>query len=164
MEIWAIAAISKERAIGVNGELPWHLPVDMKHFRELTGGATVLMGRKTYQSLSDKFRPLPNRKNVVVTRDHNFNPGNSEVEVVTDIENWLMQAKKDSSKQRVWVIGGAEIYSATLKSWDGVALTRVNRQVQGDAFFPPFEDQFVLTESRAEGSELIFETYLKRSR
>jgi len=125
--IWAEAA---DRIIGLGGVLPWHLPEDMRQFKELTMGSTVVMGRVTWESLPAKFRPLPGRRNVVVTRQVAYDaPG---ADVVSSLEEALMLAGDDD----VWVAGGASIYEQALPLADRVVRTRVHVQVEGDTRAP----------------------------
>lgn len=129
-----IAALARNRTIGLNGRLPWHLPEDMKHFRETTGGKTVLMGRRTWESLPAKFRPLPRRRNIVVSRNPAFlAPGAC---VAGSIADALCLTGDD---QEVFVIGGEEVYRQTLPLAQRLYLTEVAADYPGDAFFPPFD-------------------------
>jgi dihydrofolate reductase len=123
-----IAAVARNRGIGYKGELPWRLPDDMRRFKQITTGHAVLMGRKTFEALG---RPLPNRRNVVLA--HRELPG---VETYSTIETALAAL---ANEQRVFVIGGGEIYAQLLDSADELFLTHVHRDVTADAFFPPFE-------------------------
>jgi dihydrofolate reductase len=127
--IWAQA---RGGVIGSGNALPWHLPEDQRHFRETTSGGTVVMGRATWQSLPDRFRPLPGRRNVVLTRDAAFEaPG---AELTDDLAQALRQAGSDGT---VWVIGGAQVYAAALPLADEVVVTEIDVDVAGDAFAPP---------------------------
>jgi dihydrofolate reductase len=124
--IWAEAS---DRVIGMDRALPWHLPEDMRRFKELTMGSTVVMGRITWESLPAKFRPLPGRRNVVITRQASYDaPG---AEVVSSLEDALGRTDGD-----VWVIGGASIYEQALPHADRVVRTRVHLQVEGDTHAP----------------------------
>ncbi|SRR5581483_7759917 len=127
----AIAAMSLNRVIGRDGKIPWHLPEDFRWFKKMTTGNVVLMGRKTFESLG---KPLPNRTNIVVTR--RAEPAG--VETVRDL------AQFDTGKfaSDVFVIGGAEIYAQLLPRCSDLYLSVVQREVEGDAFFPPFEELF----------------------
>jgi len=127
----AIAAMSLNRVIGNEGKIPWHLPEDFRWFKKCTMGAAILMGRKTYESLG---KPLPGRRNLVVSREVTF-PG---VEMVRDL-GAFNPADYDGG---VWVIGGGEIYAQLLPQCSELYLSVVNREVAGDAFFPPFEELF----------------------
>jgi dihydrofolate reductase len=123
--IWAQAAGG---VVGYDNTLPWRIPEDLARFRALTTGGTVVMGRRTWESLPPRFRPLPDRRNVVVTRDPSYDaPG---AEVITSLDDAL--AVSDD----IWIAGGAEIYAATLPLADGLHVTDVDLQVDGDTFAP----------------------------
>lgn len=114
--------------IGADGAMPWHVPEDMAHFREVTDGATVLMGRATWQSLPPRYRPLPGRRNLVLTRDRAFDaPGAT---VVHDLDAALASAPD------VWVVGGGEVYAATLARADRLEVTVIDVDVPGDTLAP----------------------------
>ncbi len=137
-----VAAIAKNNCIGVDNDLPWHLPEDLKHFKKLTSGKTVLMGRKTWESLPEKFRPLPNRTNIVITRQATYSVPEG-VELYTSIDAALDAHKKED----VMVIGGAQIYSQTIQSADLLYITHVETTVDGHAFFPAIDPtQWKVTE------------------
>ena len=125
--------MSLNRVIGKDGKIPWHIPEDFKWFKRTTSGEAVLMGRKTFESLG---RPLPNRRNLVVTRG-DPPPG---VEIVRDLASF----RAEDYPCDVWVIGGAEIYRQMLDRCELLYLSIIPRVVEGDTFFPPFEDQFEL--------------------
>jgi dihydrofolate reductase len=128
----AIAAMSLNRVIGCGGKVPWHLPEEMKWFKRMTAGNVVLMGRKTFESIG---KPLPDRVNVVVTRNRT---GLAGVEIVPSPDAF----DPAIYNTEVFVIGGAEIYKQTLSQSTDLFLTVVRREVAGDAFFPDFEDDF----------------------
>ncbi len=119
-----VVAHSRNRVIGRAGGLPWHLPTDLRRFRELTSGGTVVMGRRTYESIPERFRPLPNRRNVVVSRN-----GCDAPEVCRSVEEALAGD--------CFVIGGGEVYAQALPHTDRVYATEIDADVEGDAFFPP---------------------------
>lgn len=136
MIVSLIAAMAENRVIGRNNDLPWKLPDDMKFFMQTTKGHHVILGRKNYDSLDERFKPLPNRTNIVVTRQKQFNaPGCS---VVNSIEKALEIAKANNEPE-AFVIGGAEIYSLALQRADKIYLTEIHATVQGDTFFPDFD-------------------------
>jgi dihydrofolate reductase len=137
-----IAALAANRVIGRDNALPWHLPEDLRHFRALTRGHPVIMGRRTYESIG---RPLPDRQNLVITRDpHRAIPG---VELATSLENALALARP--ARGEVFVIGGAEIYALALPRADRLHLTLIERDVEGNARFPEWRELgFRETESR----------------
>lgn len=133
-----IAAVSDNNVIGRDGKLPWYLPDDLKHFHDITVGHAVIMGHKTYESIPKKHRPLPDRTNIIVTRQDMGMPG---CIVVHSFEEAIEQARYQSLKSKVsnpevFVIGGAEIYRQALPLVQRIYLTRVHTQVDGDAFFP----------------------------
>lgn len=125
-----IAAVAENRCIGAENKLPWHLPEDLKRFRAITRGHPVIMGRKTFESIG---RPLPQRQNIVITRDSNYSAGG--VECVTSLEQAIERAKTQNP-QEIFIIGGAEIYRLALQYADKLYLTLVHQHVPGDAFFP----------------------------
>lgn len=135
MEIILVAAVAESnRVIGRGMELPWHLPEDLRHFKALTQGKTVLMGRRTYQSILHQFgRPLPNRRNVVLSTTLDLPP---PAEVYPDMEAALHVLR---DVPEVYVIGGSSVYAAFLPLATRLELTLVKGQHQGDVFFPPFE-------------------------
>lgn len=133
MIISLIAALAKNRVIGKNNDLPWRLPDDMKYFMETTKGHCVIMGRKNYDSLPHKFRPLANRTNIVVTRQQNFEAAGCIV--VHSIEDALNVARQQKEVE-VFVMGGAEIYSQALPVANRLYLTEIDAEIDGDTFFP----------------------------
>ncbi len=128
MRMTLVAAMSQNRVIGIDGQLPWHLPADLAHFKSLTLGKPILMGRLTYDSIG---RPLPKRRNLVLTRSTEFRP--SGVEVFHTLEDVLDSL---DSEQELMVIGGGQIYAQTLARADRIQLTIVHSTLDGDAFFP----------------------------
>ncbi len=133
-----IAAMDRNRAIGKGNALPWHLPDDLKHFKHITLGKPVVMGRKTFESLG--CRPLPGRRNIVVSRNGFAAEG---AEVFASLEEALAAAQAEA--EEVMVIGGAQIYQQALPRADRVYLTRVETEVEGaDAWFPELDDSWQL--------------------
>lgn len=133
MIISAIAALSKNRVIGKNNDLPWRLPDDMKFFMEKTKGHHVIMGRKNYDSLHDKFKPLPQRTNIVITRQSDFHaPGCT---VLNAIEPGL-EIARTSGEGECFIIGGAEIYSLAMPFTTRLYLTEIDAVIEGDTWFP----------------------------
>ena len=125
-----IAALADNRVIGINNTLPWRLPADLKHFRNLTTGHPVIMGRRNYESIG---RPLPERDNIVLTRDNGYAaPG---CKVVHTLEAALDAAH---GAPHAFIIGGAEIYAQTMERVRRMYLTYVHATVEGDTFFPAF--------------------------
>ncbi|MDN4615586.1 dihydrofolate reductase [Leifsonia sp. F6_8S_P_1B] len=131
MSVALIWAQADDRVIGAGGVMPWHLPEDMRRFRALTSGSPVVMGRRTWESLPERFRPLPGRRNLVVTRQPGWSsPG---AEVVHSVEEALAAEPADGT---LWVIGGAELYRQTLPSADRIELTELDLAVPGDTRAP----------------------------
>lgn len=138
MKISMIAAMSTNRVIGINNDLPWHLPDDMKYFMETTKGHHVIMGRKNYESLPPKFQPLPDRTNLVVTRQSSYEaPG---CELFSSIEEAVAYAR-ENSEEELFIIGGGQIYELGLDMADQIYLTEIDAQINGgEVFFPKLGD------------------------
>ena len=131
VEVILIAALTRQGVIGREGALPWHLPQDLAHFRELTRGHPVIMGRKTWDSLPPRFRPLPGRRNVVVTRQTHWEAeGAQRAASVEEALHTLADA------DRVFIIGGSQIYAQALNRADTLELTIIDQDIQGDVRFP----------------------------
>jgi dihydrofolate reductase len=128
----AIAAMSENRVIGQGNKIPWHLPEDFKWFKKMTTGQIIVMGRKTFESIG---KPLPNRETIVLSKSSFSYPG---VRTVSD----LNEIAGDGDSREIFICGGAQIYEQALQQCSDLFLTRVKRTVEGDAFFPPFEDSF----------------------
>jgi dihydrofolate reductase len=129
----AIAAMSENRVIGASNRLPWHLPEDFKWFKKMTTGHIIVMGRKTFESIG---KPLPNRTTLVLSHSPRHIPG---VRVISSLD----QIDPAAESRDVFICGGAQLYSQALPLCSDLYLTLVKRIVQGDTFFPPFEDRFV---------------------
>lgn len=138
MEIILIVAYSKNRVIGKDNKLLWHLTDDMKFFKKMTQNQTVLMGKNTYWSLPEKFRPLPNRNNIVLTTKP-FENTFENLTVFNNIENTLNTLKNEGLEQ-LFVIGGSQIYEAFLPFADEILATEVDAIIEGDAYFPIFDE------------------------
>ena len=137
-ELTIIAAVSTNNVIGFNNKLIWNIPNDLKRFKELTLGHSVIMGRKTFESLPN---PLPKRRNIIITKNKDYS--RDGIEVTSNIEDAIDLCKNDSQP---FIIGGGEIYSQTIEIVDKIELTRVYKDYQGDAFFPDIpRDKFELT-------------------
>lgn len=126
-----IAAVARNGVIGRDNRLPWHLPADLKHFKALTTGHAVIMGRKTWESLPEKFRPLPGRQNIVVTRNAGYAAAG------TNVVTSLADAVAAAGGSEAFVIGGAELYVAALPLADRLQLTEIDADYEGDTWFPP---------------------------
>lgn len=138
-KIAAIVAMDKNHGIGFQGNLPWHLPEDLARFKKLTVGGAVLMGRKTWESLPEKFRPLPNRQNIVLTRDPQSLVVPDNVFKVESVEAGL---KLVEGEKQVWIIGGGEIYRLALPFCNELYVTDVEGSFVTDASFPQFTSDF----------------------
>ena len=146
-----IVAVGKNNAIGRNNQLLWNIPEDMAHFKKITTGHTVIMGEKTYQSIG---RPLPNRKNIVVTLDKNFQAPGCEVRF--DLDEVLREYK--NSDEEVFVIGGGIIYKLSLPMADKLYLTVVDdAPTDADTFFPDYSEfKTVVAEENVDNGEYKF--------
>ncbi|HYG02694.1 MAG TPA: dihydrofolate reductase [Chryseosolibacter sp.] len=133
MIVSAIAAVSKNGVIGRDNDLPWKLPDDMKFFMETTKSHHVIMGRKNYDSLPSKFKPLPNRINIVITRQEDFEAPHCIV--LNDVTEAINIAES-AGETELFVIGGAEIYKLTMEQTDRLYLTEIDAVVEGDTYFP----------------------------
>jgi len=136
-----IAAIQeKDRGLGYKNDLLYQLPADMKFFRERTKDTAVIMGRKTWESIPEKFRPLPHRENIIITRQDDYNaPGGT---VVHSLSESLDYAKNNFPDKEIFIMGGGQIYTEALPLADKLYLTLVEGDKEADAFFPAYEDQF----------------------
>ncbi|AKF83387.1 diacylglycerol kinase [Myxococcus fulvus 124B02] len=130
MRLSAIVALASNRVIGANNQLPWRLPADLARFKRLTMGHTLVMGRKTYESIG---RPLPGRTFIVVTRQQDFAPPG--VTVAHSVEQALQQAEARGDDE-VFIAGGADLYAQTMDRIQRLYLTRIARDYAGDTFFP----------------------------
>ena len=139
IEVVHIVATDLDGCIGNNGEIPWHLPSDLQRFKKLTSGGVVVMGRKTFESLNCK--PLPNRVNIVITKDPNFQIEHKGKGVIfyNEISFAIQKAKYEASVlglKEVWIIGGQTIYEQTIPYVDRVEATLVFHRFKGDTFYP----------------------------
>ncbi len=141
MEKVIIVAATHNRVIGKDNDLIWNLPVDMNFFKEQTKGFPVIMGRKNYESIPHKYRPLPGRKNIILSRQSDY-PVAEGVTVATELKGALERAEEEGS-DKAFIIGGGQIYSAALEAGlvDRMLITWVDTALDGDAFFPEFEEE-----------------------
>lgn len=168
MQVALIAAASENNVIGVNNTLPWHLPDDLKFFKEKTDGHPLIMGRKTFESLPGI---LPNRRHIVVTRDQQYNAEGAEE--ASSLDEAIMFATKDNPAEQIFIIGGGEIYRQAMEVANVIYLTRVHAEVEGDVFFPEI-DETIWEEEEMERQEhsadskheyaFTFLTYKRKSR
>lgn len=164
IEVVHVVAMDKNNCIGKGNALPWHISADLKHFKAITQGGVVIMGRKTLESMG---RALPNRVNWVITRDPSWQF--EGVKVAHSIEDALNEALTDvqhSEKASVFIIGGGEIFTQTLNIADRLELTHVDLDVQGDAHYPKISEDFqkVNSEHHQDEKSLVkfeFATYQK---
>ena len=146
-----IAAVARNGVIGDNNQMPWRLPEDHRFLREQTRGCPVIMGRKTWDSLPARFRPLPDRHNIVVTRQIDWHAdGATAVQSLSDALSVAQAATQAGNPgaaapaPRIWILGGAELYAAALPLADELVLTEIDADFIGDAHFPPWpRDQFI---------------------
>lgn len=143
-----IAAVARNGVIGRGGVLPWHLGADMAHFRDLTRGCPVIMGRRTWDSLSPRYRPLPGRANIVLSRRSGRLAEGAQVAPSLQAALRLAQLRLDASR-RVFVIGGAQLYREAMPQADVLELTELHADVEGDTQFP-FWDRAAFDEVRRE--------------
>ena len=129
MKITLVAAIASNNVIGKENSLPWNIPEDLKRFKQMTSGHTILMGRKTFDSIG---RPLPNRQNIVMTKDENFE--REGIKVINDFDEALELIKE--SNEDIFIIGGSKIYELFEPVANSLAITRILKDFEGDAFFP----------------------------
>ncbi len=168
MQIKLIWAQAKDRVIGKNGTMPWHLPQDLAHFKRTTLGYPVIMGRKTWDSLPLKFRPLPGRMNVVISSHAETRKNLSQTGAIPaeDMHSALLICEQSGCSE-VWVIGGAQIYAQALPLAHQVVVTDIDAAFEGDAFAPLLGDTWVLEQNQAHtssnGLKYSFATYRKAS-
>jgi dihydrofolate reductase len=143
MTISLLLAMDRNNGIGIDNKLPWRLPADMAYFKRLTEGHTVLMGRRTYESIG---RPLPNRRNVVVTRDRSWRAAGCEV--VHDLGEAL---ERYGREDELFVIGGGEVFAAVMPFADKLYITRIEHEFAADTFFPAVDESVWRLVSRVPG-------------
>ncbi len=158
MKLTLIAAIAENRVIGAKNGLPWYIPEDLKHFKTVTDGKTVLMGKNTYDSIIAKLgKPLPNRVNVVISRQDLKVPDG--VLLFHSIEDALTAL---NNKDEVVVMGGGQIYAQTIDKADKLYLTEVHKKVEGDVFFPDFDKTKWHQTKREDFPEFSFVEYERK--
>ncbi|AMO24543.1 dihydrofolate reductase [Ramlibacter solisilvae] len=158
MQIGLIFARARNGVIGKGGVLPWHLPEDLAHFKKVTLGAPVIMGRKTWDSLPPRFRPLPGRDNIVITRQ-----GGWQADGARRAASLAEALALCASKPQAWVIGGAEIFAQALPLAHVAEITEIDRDFEGDVFMPPLPAGWAEArrerQTSAAGFDLSFVTY-----
>lgn len=140
-----IVAVAQNNVIGKDNKLIWHISEDLKRFKEITSGNTIIMGRKTFESLPGV---LPNRKHIIVTRDKNYKVNSDNVTIVHDLNSLIDQYK--NCDDEVFIIGGAEIYKQALPYADKLYLTKINNFFDGDTFFPEINYDYFKVEYTSE--------------
>ena len=155
MEI--VVAMTSNHVIGQNGDMPWHLPADLVHFKELTSGHAIIMGRRTWESIG---KPLSNRLNIVVTRQEDYLA--EDVTVVHSLEDGIVAA----GTQRIFLVGGGEMYKEALPIASKMHITRIDALIDGDTKFPEIDESIWQCKSRVNRSadeknpyDLVFETW-----
>ena len=162
MKISLIAAVAANGVIGVDGDLPWYLPADLKFFARTTRGHHVLMGRKNFDSIPEKFRPLPDRPNLIVTRKKNLDiPG---VAVFNSIPAAIEHARA-AGEDELFVIGGGEIYKQCMEMADKLYITHVDATPDGDTFFPEIDKgkwkgELIMVKEKDNVHNYGFKTYV----
>ena len=162
MKVALIVAMDLERGIGKNNDLMWHLPADMKFFKETTTNHVVVMGRKNYESIPEKYRPLPNRENIVLTRNKAYVAPSCLV--FNSLEDCISHYSTKNEEKTVFIIGGGEIYKMALEASiiDEMYITHVNKKYDADTFFPAINSTIWKSESifkyeKDEKNEASFE-------
>lgn len=156
-QLIAIAAMASNRVIGRDGKLPWHLPDDLKFFKQTTLGHPVLMGRKTFESIVERLgKPLPGRKNIVLSRTMPVREDALVIRATAEL------AQIDAGPQPIYLIGGAQLYEALLPQCDELLLTYIDAAHEGDTCFPVFEDAFELNTVLASGPGWEIRRYINK--
>ena len=158
MQVIIIAAMAANRVIGKEQAMPWHLPAEQLHFKETTWGAPVIMGRKTFESIG---RPLPGRRNIVISGDEKFAARGCEL--APDLKAALALC---TGAKQAFVVGGEQIFTQALPLADTIILTTLAREVEGDAFFPVFEqdfDRIDRKEIRTDPEPYVIEVYRRKA-
>lgn len=142
-----IAAVASNNVIGKDNDLIWYIPEDLKYFKRTTSGKPVVMGRKTFESIVDRIgKPLPNRRNIVITRQSDYDALGADV--VSDINTGIFQGKQ-AAEGEFFILGGAQIYAETINLCDRLYITEVHKDYEGDSHFPKI-DPAIWTETQRE--------------
>ena len=151
MLISFIVAIANHRVMGLNNQLPWHLPADLQHFKAITLNKPIVMGRKTYESIG---KPLPQRTNIILTHDHDYQaPGCYVVHTLDDV------LKVTPEAEEIFIIGGAVIFEAYLPLAQRIYMTIIDAEIEGDIFFPDFDEtkwQLISREDHLPDSKNVY--------
>jgi len=152
--IGMIWAQTTSGVIGKDGTMPWQLPEDMKHFSQITTGHPVIMGRRTWESFPEKYRPLPGRTNIVVTRNEKWasSPEAQGAVVVSSLDAALLESQFAPGGQKVWIVGGGEIYRQSMGIANLAVITIIDTDVEGDTYAPELGDDWTFdTVAPSEG-------------
>lgn len=149
-----IAAVAKNRVLGLKGKLPWHIPEDLKHFRAATLGHAIIMGRLTYDTVG---KPLPKRRNIIVSRQPLTLPG---CETALTLEQAIALARTTDSEP--YIIGGGQLYTLALPLATRLMLTEVPQTPEGDAWFPEFDEREFIETERRESEGVVYRTLVRR--
>lgn len=170
IQIAHVVAISENHAIGKDNQLPWHISADLQHFKRLTAGGVVIMGRKTFESMGSK--PLPNRINIVVTSDSDYQAIYPNILVATSLAQAIEQGTTFAQQKNldtIWVIGGERMFSESLPITNRLEITHVATTIDNaNAFYPAIPDDFMLSEQsepqqdEKSGLGFVFATYRKK--
>lgn len=136
MIISMIAAVAENKVIGKDNDLVWRLPDDMKYFMETTKNHFVIMGRKNYESIPHKFRPLPNRTNIIVTRQTDYEADDC---IIVDTISKAIEYAREQNQKEIFIIGGGQIYAQSLDLSNKLYVTEIKEQFDGDTFFPTYD-------------------------
>lgn len=150
-----VAAVAKNGVIGKSNDLPWYLPEDLRHFKKLTTGKTILMGRKTFESLG---RTLPNRKHLVITRQPNYHAPEG-----VEVYHAVSAALAAHPSEDIFVIGGGEIFRETIGLADALYITEIEKEHDGDAYFPPINPTLWKEITRERHAGFAFVKYKKKN-
>ena len=158
MKLGVIFARARNGVIGRDGQLPWHLPEDLAHFKQATLGSPVIMGRRTWESIPERFRPLPGRRNIVVTRQADWSAAGAQR--AASLEEAIAQCADAAC---AWVIGGAALFAAALPRADVAEVTEIDADFDGDVFAPEFgpgwQEISRVHHNRTGGANFSFATY-----
>jgi len=153
-----IAAMTQERVIGLRGKLPWKIPEDMKLFKELTEKNTVIMGKNTWLSIPQKYRPLPNRTNIIISTTLKEEKG---AIVCPTIQEALKEAQK--TKKEIFCIGGAQLYKEFLQFCNALNISMVKKNYTGDTYFPKFDENEWNIEEEKDFGEFVYKKYKRKT-
>jgi dihydrofolate reductase len=156
LKIILIAAVARNNVIGKDGKIPWHSSADFKHFKATTLGNPIIMGRKTFESIG---KPLPGRLNIVITRNpESLKKKHKGIEVFDNLES-AVDFCREQNYEKVFLIGGASVYEEGMKIADEMIISRMKLQVEGDTFFPQFDEKEWRKRTETENEEFSVEVY-----